>query len=546
MNFKKSILLLPLLLLTSCGETSIVNPNYNGGLGGNEDGDQVEKVDAKELENLLKAVIKDTKYELEIISTVVGSEAEFKNYITPNAWYEDSGESSFGFANEKNTNAIFKYYLNDTKTEAYPSIYEYAGANEDGTPIKFTHLYNPFSIAHINMLSSAMSTFEAAYVSPNRYVLLDDNTISVFQYMTTYGYSLTNAMVAVYVDILSADDHHFKVTFDLGDYGDVVMTYKKVDSTPIDFVDNLVKAGTLKGVDYHNDVHEFLTEVASKNNYVLHGIKMITTNGVTDSVAYNIYCNNDYFLVDYTNPAYADWGFVLVPANKEITYKTYNPETNTFNETTQQLTYDAFYGFVEDGKGGYYFDFFKGPVESESVKYQYVDVLPLIGKPGILYIVDEGGDAPNVYEWVEQPNGAYGYSLYSTWYDTVGDGYINDMTATFYLSSSGLCDIGSYYFEKDLTKENTYYSKDTSILSTIANGLFGWGFQQTTTWISYVQNSEMTINRGFDGEIASVDLGLYIQASVEGSSGNQFVYYTMDNFGNASVASVEEFLNDII
>lgn len=546
MKFRNTLLLTSLLLLSSCGTTQIVSPNYNGGLGGNQEGDKVENVGTEDLYNLLNSAKNDTKYQLDIVSTVIGSEATFKNYITPNAWYEDSGASSFGYANEKGTNAIFKYYLNENKTEVYPSIYEYVGSNEDGTPIKFTNLYNPFSIAHISMLNSAMSTFEAAYISPNRYVLLDDNIISVFQYMTTYGYSLANAIVSVYIDIINLETNNFKVTFNLGDYGDVIMTYTKVSSTPIDFVDEKVKSGALKGVDYYDDVHEVLTEITAQNNYILHGIKLKTTNGSSEYCNYTIYCNNDYFLLDYTDPQYTDWGYVLVPANKTITYKKFDQTLGDYVDVTQTLTYDAFYGFAKDNQGGFYFDFFKGPVETESVKYLYVTSLPAVGTPGILYILDTGEGVPNVYEWVEQSDGTFGYTLYSTWYDTVGDGYINDMTATFYLSSSGLCDIGSYYFEKDYTKENTYYSKDVSVLGTLANGLFGWGFQQTTTWISYVNNAEMTISKDSSGNITSVDLGLHIKAAVEGSAGNQFAYYTIDSFGQASVPEVEAFLEGII
>lgn len=547
MKSKHILLLTTSLLLASCGASSIVNPYYEGGLGGNQDDDSVTKVDAKKLKDLLSASMYDTKYELSIESTVVGSEANFKVYATPNAWYEDSGETSFGYANEKDTDDIFKFYLNEAQDEVYPSIYEYAGADDDGTPIKFKHLYNPFSIAHISMLSGTISSFDAAYISPNKYVLLDDNTISVFQYMSTYGYSLTNAMVAVYVDIINETNHEFKVTFNLGDYGNVFMTYKKLTTTPIDFVNTAVTNGELKGVDYHEDVYDALTNVVSQNNYVLHGINIISSTGTTTTGAYDIYCNQDYFLVDYKDPSYYDWGFVLVPANKEITYRNYNPSTGSYEDVTQTLTYDAFYGFRKDYDGTFYFDFFKGPVETDTTKYLYVTSLPTVGEKGILYILDDGTGVPNVYEWVELIEGTYGYKFYSTWYDTVGDAYINDMSATFYLSSSGLCDIGSYYFEKDNTKENVYYSKDTSVLGTLANGLFGWGFQQTTTWISYVNNSQMTLYKDSLGEINKIDIGLYVRASIGGGAfDNQYIYYTMDNFGNAQVSDVEAFLNGII
>lgn len=547
MKIKSILLLTTSILLSSCGGNTFVNSYYEGGLGGNQDADSVSKKDATELKNLLDASKYDTKYQLHIVSTVTGSEGDFNVYATPNAWYEDSGETAFGYANEKDTNAIFKYYLNEDKDEVYPSIYEYVGSNEDGTPIKFTNLYNPFSIAHISMLNSVMSTFEAAYISPNRYVLLDDNVISVFQYMSTYGYSLTNAIVAVYVDIINPTNHEFKVTFSLGDYGDVFMTYKKLNETPIDFVNTLVSEGTIKGVDYHEDVHEVLTNITSQNNYVLHGIKMESSVGSTTTAAYTIYCNNDYFLLDHADPNYSDWGYVLVPANKTITYKNYNSSTGTYENVTQTLQYDAFYGFSKDSNGEFYFDFFKGPIETEYTKYRYVTSLPTIGQEGILYILDNGEGVPNVYEWSELSDGSYGYMLYSTWYDTVGDGYINDMSATFYLSSSGLCDIGSYYFEKDNSQDNVYYSKDTSILGTLANGLFGWGFQPTTTWISYVNNSQMTIYKDNNGDINKVDIGLYVRASINGGNmDNQYIYYTMDNFGNASVPEVETFLNGII
>ena len=84
------------------------------------------------------------------------------------------------------------------------------------------------------------------------------------------------------------------------------------------------------------------------------------------------------------------------------------------------------------------------------------------------------------------------------------------------------------------------------IASALANGLFGWGFQATTTWMDYITNAYLTINYDSSETIESVDLGLGVMASVGGGlMGEQKISYNFSDFGSTSVAAVEEVLNGL-
>ena len=176
-------------------------------------------------------------------------------------------------------------------------------------------------------------------------------------------------------------------------------------------------------------------------------------------------------------------------------------------------------------------------------KYQELDKLPSNGVQGVLYIVPNEEGKKIAYEWMETSTGEFTFVEYSSWYDDVSSFPINDIGATFYLSGTALSTIGAMYFEKDHKNENTYYSKDRGITSTIANSLFGWGYQATTTWTEYVTKANLKLNIEND-DIVSADLGLSVLANVPNIGyGEQKIYYTISDFGSASVKKVENFVN---
>ena len=567
-----SYLLISLLILSGCNNntstsqnennnnssTSVIikSPNEDGGLEGNQEDDQVEKQGAEVLKTFLEKVSKVTTYTYDITSKVIGNEGHFVNYFTTNAWYEENDDKSksFGYAKEVGTNYVFKYYLSEDETTAIPSVYEYEGLNDDIYPM--TELFGPFSIAHVKILQYSMEEFDAINQGLNRFLITDTSTSSVFQYMTTFGSSITNYIVATYIDIIDSTNLIFKVTCDLGEYGSIEAMFTPSRENKISFVNEKVNAGELKGISYHEEVNDFLNNKINSNNFILRGIKQRTSDGIEAPYPYEIHCTNDYFYLDY-NPEFVDtlteenkkycvsYGYALVPKNTPITY--YETQTDgTVLEKTQTLSYTSCYGFKKDKNGNFIFDYFKGPLETNGLTYKEVDELPLTGEEGVLYIIEENNKKV-AYEYRKINDGEYGFAFYSNWFNSVGDFYINDSIATFYLSGTALSSIGRHYFEKSITNENEYYSKNVTIIGALAHSLFGWGFQATNTWMDYIENARIKINKDSNNNIESYDIILDVLAKLNGSSyGIQEVYYTISDFGNGNVEDVEVFLNNYI
>lgn len=547
-----ALFLLPLILV-SCNN-KIVDSNFISserfGLEGNADLDQVEKKDSSQVLAILKKAANISKYSYETTVNVSGIESHFINYFSPTAFYEDNDVSSlsFGYGEEKGTKAVFKYYLSEDKKTVNNSIYEYEGTSGDIK--KLTGLYSSLSVANIGMLKTSMSDFSASYVSGNKFILTDLNTASVFQYMTTFGSSLINIMSGVYINIINFDTTEFNVIVDCGSYGTIESSFKPISGESItDVVEKGIDLGTVKGVDSYSDVDRFLSQ-ASTNNYVIEGIKMHEVNGDTNP-GYKVHLTNSYFYVEYLGDQgknYDNFGYAFLKKGQKITVKTKQKDGSFKDEIIGPLNYDACFEFNKGQDGTFYFDLFKGPVEGDNQKYQEVSELPETGDTSILYIVsNKQTNEKEVYEWIKVDGDKYGWSRYSSWYDNVGDFAINDASASFYLSgTSGLTKLGGHFFEKNLSKENAYYSKEVDILSMLANGLFGWGFQPTTTWISYVKNSFLEItDKDADGNINKANFGLGVQASVNGGENKiQEIYYTYDFTQKGNVKEVEDFFTN--
>lgn len=533
--------ILGILLLSSCGETIIKSPNEDGGLGGNEAGDQVVQKDATALKDFLLAVGKNQYYSYEVSANVLYQSSHFVDYFTPNAFYElhDDPSLSFGMAQEKGNNSLFKYYF-DSNNEVVPSIYYY----DSTTGEKIKGLYNPITLANLTMLPPIINEeFSAEVIGTNKFVLTSGGAISIFQYMTTFGASIMDYFTGIIIEIHDYDSLLFTCTVDLGMNGSIVCKYKPYDTAIIDDVNAKVTDGTIKGVDGYDDVTTFFNTVKS-NNYKLEGIKQNLTTGETFDYTRDIYCTNNYFFIDYTDRYQAqalNWGFAFIEAGKEITYHDFDQNYNIVKTYKKTLDYDACYGFIElDGE--LYFDTFVGPLEQGGIKYKTVDELPEVGDPGILYIIyNEETGKKDVYEYTTDGSHS-SYTYYSTWQDDVGEFYINNAYATFYFDATALTNIGPMFFEKDLTKENSYYCRDNSVISNLCNSIFGWGFQQTTTWMDYAFNSHLDIRKDSSNNIEEVDVILDVQASVNENSGTQQIYYTVKDFNEVSLPNVEAFI----
>ena len=545
----KRKLLLPILMsviLTGCSSITIIkSPSEDKGLEGNAENDVIPEQTTKDLENLLKSVVSVKRYSFDVTVNIPGYEEHVKYYITPYAIYEeaDNKADSVGYAMTKSGNYIFKYYLSDDEKEVYPSVYEYGGMGDSIE--KVSGLYSAFSFAHISMLSESMSDFSAVRTGVNKFAITDSTTASVFQYMTNYGSFTVNYMTSLLIDVINFETQEFKVNIDMGSIGSIDCIFTPLKETKIDFVSTACFEGRLVGVDSYDDTSKFFNMMSS-NNFVLEGIKQTYSNGSSlATYPYRINCTNDYFYLDYTSEYaanYNSFGFALVEKGKEVTIHTYDTEGKPL-VAKQKLDYDACYKFTKDKSSGeFYYSDFIGPLPSSNLTYLEVESLPKTGETGVLYICKNAQGEKVVYEWVDSGTGEYVFKEYSSWYNSVGEFPIDGKSATFYLGGTPLVDIGANYFEKDHSKENTYFCKENGILNTLSNGLFGVGFQQTPTWMDYVTKANLTLNKVGE-EIVSADLGLSLMTSIQNVGyGEQKIYYTIKDFNNANVSEIEEFL----
>ena len=558
---KRNLLILSCFLLVSLAScesgqadlpvfTNPDSPSYDGGLEGNQADDEFNLENDKNVEYLLKNASKYEKYTYEVDVNVNGTNEQFTQYFTPNAWYTEGGsDADFGYAQTKDKHYLFKYYLSDDEKTVYPSVYEYGGYNTNEI---VTELYSTLTVTNIGLLSDTMDSLkDEGYqaLGGNRYIILDSTTMSVFQYMSTYGSSIANFINAFYIQIIDLDSCIFETTLDLGDYGTITGRFTPQETTKIDFVNDEVLNNGLEGILEQKEITNF-SDLLNKNNFTLKGIKLVEPSGAVSSTSTTIYCTNDYFLYDFKDTKYKDFGFALIKANTEVPVYTRDEEGNlSLVPTTLTYAYDGCYEFEVGEDGSIYFVNFIGPIENENTKYVYVDKLPTTGEAGYLYIYeDPETGVKNVYEWAEV-DGRYTWKIYSEWYDTVGDFYVYNYAATFYLSSTAFTVLAPSLFEKSNpgdANSHAYFTANMDIASALANGLFGWGFQGTTTWMDYITNAYLTINYDSSETIESVDLGLGVMASVGGGlMGEQKISYNFSDFGSTSVAAVEEVLNGL-
>lgn len=542
-----------LTLVSSCStnpntQTSLPSesPSYEGGLEGNQADDTFDNEDNDEIVDVLTAASKITKYTYEVEVNVSGTYEKFTQYFTPNAWYTEGGsDADFGYAQTKKDKYLFKYYINDDATEVYPSVYEYGGYYTNDI---IQDLYSALTIADISLVANTLSSLKEdgyQYLGANNYIILDDSTMSVFQFMTTYGSSIASFINAFYIQIIDVENCIFETTLDLGSYGSIVGKFTPQETTKIDFVNDAVLNDGLEGV-LSNDKISQVSELLQGNNFTMKGITLVESNGNRNNPTATAYCTNDYFLYDFVDPSYSDFGFAFIKANtKVMVYQEDDNNVMSDTATEYQYDYDGCYKFRIDENGNVKFSRFIGPIENESTQYKYVETLPQVGETGVLYICKDSTGATMVYEYAETDSG-YEWKVYSEWYDTVGDFYLYNYGATLYPGSTAFTALAPSLFEKvdpADENENNFFTSNSDITSALANGIFGWGFQSSTTWMDYITNAYMDINFTDTNEIESVDLGLGVQATVGGNSGEQKIYYNYSNFGTTKVDAVDKVIN---
>lgn len=534
-------------------DTDIIyeSPSYDGGLEGNEANDAGEDLNNTDIETLFKKAVTFERYKYEVSVNVISFPTEnFTQYFTPNAWYTEGNIDNFGYAQTKDEHKMFKYYINDEATEVYPSIYEYGGYE---TSEIITDLYSSFTITGISQLSPYLDEFTSedyAYQGNNNFAILDSTIMSIFQFMSNYGSSIASVINSFSVQIVSLEDTIFETTLDLGSYGTIVGKFTPLETTKIDFVNNAVLNSDLKGVESYSNIEEGM-EKLNGNNFTIKGINLVEANGTTHEATATIYATNDYFVYDFVDPDYADFGFALIKPNVEVPVYGKDATTGELLDEPQimSVAYDACYEFEVMSDGTYKFTNFIGPVENESIHYVYVEELPQEGESGTLYITEDISNETDdlmVYEYIEV-NGKMQWSLYSTWYDTVGDFYLYNYGATLYPGSTAFTALAPKLFEKaDPSKESetNYKSSNADIVSAVSTGLFGWGFQPTTTWLDNLEDATLSLNYTEDA-LTSIDIGIYITADLGSGTGAQHISYNYSNFGTTKVQAFEEYLSTL-
>ena len=534
-------------------DTDIIyeSPSYDGGLEGNEANDAEEDLNNTDIETLFKKAVTFERYQHEVSVNVTSLPTEnFTQYFTPNAWYTEGNIDTFGYAQTKDEHKMFKYYINDEANEVYPSIYEYGGYE---TSEIITDLYSGLTITDISQLSPYLDEFNSedyAYQGNNSFAILDSTIMSIFQFMTTYGSSIASFINSLSVQIVSLEDTIFETTLDLGSYGTIVGKFTPLETTKIDFVNDAVLNSGLKGVESYSNIEEGMRKL-NGNNFTIKGIKLVEANGTTHETTATIYATNDYFVYDFVDPTYADFGFALIKPNVEVPVYGKDATTGELLDEPEMMSvaYDACYEFEVMSDGTYKFTNFIGPVENERIHYVYVDKLPQEGESGTLYITEDISNETDdlmVYEYIEV-NGKMQWSLYSTWYDTVGDFYLYNYGATLYPGSTAFTALAPKLFEKvDPSKESetNYKSSNADIVSAVSTGLFGWGFQPTTTWLDNLEDATLSLNYTEDA-LTSIDIGVYITADLGSGTGAQHVSYNYSNFGTTKVEKFEEYLSTL-
>ena len=522
-------------------------PSYDGGLEGNEADDEFEVENDTKIETLFEAASKLKKYTYEVNVNISNFQEDFVQYFTENAWYTEGGlDVDFGYAQTLDEKYLFKYYINDEANEVYPSVYEYGGYYNN-TIIQ--ELYSPLTIANIGMLGNTLDSLsDNGYecLGNNSYLVTDVETLSVFQYMSTYGSAISDYIIALYVQIIDLESSIFEATIDLGSYGSITGRFTPQETTKIDFVNEAVINDNLRGIEEQKLVKDAST-LFNGNNFTLKGITLVESNGYKNNPTSTIYCTNDYFVCDFVDESYSDFGFAFIKANTAVNVyeETENGISDTY--TVSKLAYDSCYEFKFTETGETRFIKLIGPQETETTKYLNVDVLPEVGDENTIYIAKNSDGIMMAYEYVELTDG-YGWREYFEWYDTVGDFYVFNTGATFYPSCNAFTGLAPIFFETvdhSNSNDNHFTTDNGDITSALASGLFGWGFQATTTWMDYVTAAYMDVNLNTTNEIESIDIGLGVQATVNGQTGIQKIYYNYSNFGTTHYDAVDDILSTI-
>lgn len=360
--------------------------------------------------------------------------------------------------------------------------------------------------------------------------------------MTQVGSSIADSMSEIRLDILDRNTNSIQVTISLGDSGNITSVLTPLETSEFDDLDAALETGEIKGYAYHEEVVTLFEDNLNHNNYTITPI----LDGQKGS--FTAYLANDYFLVDfadnYNESGYTDFGYMYLPSNAEVTLESIDENGNYVEGETVSVHYSACYEF-DYVDGEVHFLNLVGPNETDDMKifevetYEDLAAIPEENlSEGYFYIVADENYA-YVYTIIDGTTGEYGFSKYSEWFKAVGDFYISN-SATFYTSSAAIGSLARYYMEKD--KDGNFYTTDSTFVYQMASTLFGWGFIDGTSWISYCEKAYASYQEA-EGAITSARLGLSVR--LPNGSGNIEAVMDITDIGSTKIDPIEETLTQI-
>ena len=548
---KKALLALSLFGLLSCathtGSTSSLAPAPSDSIpGGHVDtGSDYEEAGLTPLKQSIEKLATTQKYSNAIEYRCLGIESDVVDYFGDHYFYEDNltdPEASFGLAEEANGGKpnVFRFYVEED--ECVPSLYHYTTLSGDLAPME--EVFGPFGVAGLhNFYQEALDELTGIAVGVNEFLITSSSTYQIFQYMTQIGSGISSIMTACRYRIINPSTNEVEITIELGDQGYIRSELTPLTESPFDYIDEGLTDGSLQGIAYHPEVVEtFETDLAQDNYSFTFQIEEEGT--IYPGTFEGKLCQN-YFLIDYSDQyndgGYADFGFAYFPSN--VTIPLESQSNGVYAElSSSTLHYSACYEFDLDREGNVHFLSLIGPKETDELKFVQVatkdDLDNLTAdqlNEGYLYIVEDDNYAYQ-YQIVNAATGEYGFTPYSEWYDTVGDFYIDNASATFYCSSAMLCDLSRYYLEKQ--SDGVYFTTDSSFVSLLASSLFGWGYIAGTSWQSYADKAVVEIKE--DG----VDISLEVPRP--NGAGTTVLTMMIKDIGTTTIPEVENAYNQLL
>lgn len=543
---KKSVFAFALLSLVSCGpaestpgSSSSLPPSESIGGGQVDTGSDYDQTDISALRESIVRLSTTRKYRYATEYRCLGIESDVVDYYGEHYFYEDNltdPDASFGLAEEASGDAhpVFRFYVKGE--QCLPSLYQYTTLSGDLAPME--EVFGPFGVAGLhNFYQEALDELTGIAVDDDEFLITSSSTYTIFQYMTQIGSGIASIMAECRYRIVNPSTNEVEITIGLGDEGYIKSTLTPMSELPFDYIDQGLKDGSLSGIAYYPEVAEAFEVDLAADNYSFSF--QIEEEGTISPGTFVAKLCQGYFLVDYLdqyNDEYSDFGFALFPSNVAVPLEDIGEDGEYVPLSNSSLPYSACYDFDLDSDGKVHFRSLIGPNQTDDLKFIEVptkadleNLSPDKLGEQYLYIVKDENYAYQ-YRQLSGSSEEYGFVAYSQWYDTVGDFYIDNSSATFYASSSMIGSLARYYLEKE--EDGVYFTTDSSFVSQLAASLFGWGYIPGTSWRSYAEKAIV--------EIKEEGIDISLEVPRPNGAGTTVLKMMIEDIGTTEIPAVAE------